>query len=166
MNAGAYGGEIKDVLIDATVLTADGELKTVTRDELDLSYRHSIVPEKGYIVLSARFRLTPKPKDEIKSYMAELRTKRVEKQPLEYPSAGSTFKRPEGYFAGKLIMDAGLRGYSVGDALVSEKHCGFVVNKGEATAADVLTLIKDVQETVLKQFGVKLEPEVKMIGEF
>lgn len=166
MNAGAYGGEIKDVLIDATVLTAEGELKTVTRDELDLSYRHSIVLEKGYIVLSARFRLTPKPKDEIKSYMAELRTKRVEKQPLEYPSAGSTFKRPEGYFAGKLIMDAGLRGYSVGDAQVSEKHCGFVVNKGEATAADVLTLIKDVQETVLKQFGVKLEPEVKMIGEF
>lgn len=166
MNAGAYGGEIKDVLIDATVLTAEGELKTVTRDELDLSYRHSIVPEKGYIVLSAGFRLIPKPKDEIKSYMAELRTKRVEKQPLEYPSAGSTFKRPEGYFAGKLIMDAGLRGYSVGDAQVSQKHCGFVVNKGEATAADVLTLIKDVQETVLKQFGVKLEPEVKMIGEF
>ena len=166
MNAGAYGGEIKDVLIDATVLTAAGELKTVTRDELDLSYRHSIVPEKGYIVLSARFRITPKPKDEIKSYMAELRAKRVEKQPLEYPSAGSTFKRPEGYFAGKLIMDAGLRGYSVGDAQVSEKHCGFVVNKGEAAAADVLTLIKDVQETVLKQFGVKLEPEVKMIGEF
>ena len=90
----------------------------------------------------------------------------MEKQPLEYPSAGSTFKRPEGYFAGKLIMDAGLRGYSVGDAQVSEKHCGFVVNKGEATAADVLTLIKDVQETVLKKFGVKLEPEVKMIGEF
>ena len=166
MNAGAYGGEIKDVLIDATVLTAEGELKTVTRDELDLSYRHSIVPEKGYIVLSARFMLTPKPQDEIKAYMAELRAKRVEKQPLEYPSAGSTFKRPEGYFAGKLIMDAGLRGYSVGDAQVSQKHCGFVVNKGEATAADVLTLIKDVQETVLKQFGVKLEPEVKMIGEF
>lgn len=166
MNAGAYGGEIKDVLIDATVLTAEGELRTVTRDELDLSYRHSIVPEKGYIVLSARFRLTSKPQDEIKSYMAELRAKRVEKQPLEYPSAGSTFKRPEGYFAGKLIMDAGLRGYSVGDAQVSGKHCGFVVNKGEATAADVLTLIKDVQETVLKQFGVKLEPEVKMIGEF
>lgn len=166
MNAGAYGGEIKDVLIDATVLTAEGEIRTVTRDELDLSYRHSIVPEKGYIVLSARFRLTPKPQDEIKSYMAKLRAKRVEKQPLEYPSAGSTFKRPEGYFAGKLIMDAGLRGYSVGDAQVSGKHCGFVVNKGEATAADVLTLIKDVQETVLKQFGVKLEPEVKMIGEF
>ena len=166
MNAGAYGGEIKDVLIDATVLTAEGELKTVTRDELDLSYRHSIVPEKSYIVLSARFRLTPKPQDEIKAYMAELRAKRVEKQPLEYPSAGSTFKRPEGYFAGKLIMDAGLRGYSVGDAQVSGKHCGFVVNNGEATAADVLTLIKDVQETVLKQFGVKLEPEVKMIGEF
>ena len=166
MNAGAYGGEIKDVLIDATVLTAEGELKTVTRDELDLSYRHSIVPEKGYIVLSARFRLTPKPKDEIKSYMAELRAKRVEKQPLEYPSAGSTFKRPEGYFAGKLIMDAGLRGYQVGGAQVSEKHCGFVINKGDATAADICQLMRDVSDKVQAQFGVVLEPEVKMIGEF
>ena len=166
MNAGAYGGEIKDVLIDATVLTADGELKTVTRDELDLSYRHSIVPEKGYIVLSARFRLTPKPKDEIKSYMAELRTKRVEKQPLEYPSAGSTFKRPEGYFAGKLIEDAGLRGFRVGDAQVSEKHCGFVINRGNASAAEVMELMRQVEDKVEENSGVRLEAEVRRIGEF
>ena len=166
MNAGAYGGEIKDVLIDATVLTAEGELKTVTRDELDLSYRHSIVQEKGYIVLSARFRLTPKPKDEIKSFMAELRTKRVEKQPLEYPSAGSTFKRPEGYFAGKLIQDSGLKGFTVGGAQVSEKHSGFVINKGNATAADVMELIRQVTAKVKEDTGVTMEPEVKQIGEF
>lgn len=166
MNAGAYGGEIKDVLIDATVLTAEGELKTVTRDELDLSYRHSIVPEKGYIVLSARFRLTPKPKDEIKSYMAELRAKRVEKQPLEYPSAGSTFKRPEGYFAAKLIEDAGLKGFSVGGAMVSEKHSGFVINYNDATASDVMELCRQVREKVKALSGVELEMEVKRLGEF
>lgn len=166
MNAGAYGGEIKDVLIDATVLTAEGELKTVTRDELDLSYRHSIVPEKGYIVLSARFRLTPKPKDEIKSYMAELRTKRVQKQPLEYPSAGSTFKRPEGYFAAKLIEDAGLKGFSVGGAMVSEKHSGFVINYNDATASDVMELCRQVREKVKALSGVELEMEVKRLGEF
>lgn len=166
MNAGAYGGEIKDIIVSATVLTADGQIKEITKDELDLSYRHSCVPEKGYIVLDAKLQLCPKPQDEIRSEMAQLREKRVEKQPLEYPSAGSTFKRPEGYFAGKLVMDAGLRGYSVGDAQVSEKHCGFVVNKGNATATDVLALIKDVQERVREQFGVQLEPEVKMIGEF
>ncbi|WP_455721257.1 UDP-N-acetylmuramate dehydrogenase [Agathobacter sp.] len=166
MNAGAYGGEIKDIIVSATVLTADGQIKEITKDELDLSYRHSCVPEKGYIVLGAKLLLCKKPQDEIRAEMAQLREKRVEKQPLEYPSAGSTFKRPEGYFAGKLVMDAGLRGYSVGDAQVSEKHCGFVVNKGNATAADVLALIKDVQQRVSEQFGVQLEPEVKMIGEF
>ena len=166
MNAGAYGGEIKDIIISATVLTADGQVKEIQKEELDLSYRHSCIPEKGYIVLGAKLALTPKPQDEIRAEMAQLREKRVEKQPLEYPSAGSTFKRPEGYFAGKLVMDAGLRGYSVGDAQVSEKHCGFVINKGNAAAADVLILIKDVQERVLEQFGVQLEPEVKMIGEF
>ena len=110
--------------------------------------------------------LTPAPEQETRAKMAELREKRVEKQPLEYPSAGSTFKRPEGYFAGKLIMDAGLRGYAVGDAQVSEKHCGFVINRGNATAAEILQLMKDVQERVKKQSGVTLEPEVKMIGEF
>ena len=166
MNAGAYGGEIKDIIISATVLTADGQVKEIPKEELELSYRHSCIPEKGYIVLGAKLALTPKPQDEIRAEMAQLREKRVEKQPLEYPSAGSTFKRPEGYFAGKLVMDAGLRGYSVGDAQVSEKHCGFVINKGNAAAADVLTLIKDVQERVMEQFGVQLEPEVKMIGEF
>lgn len=166
MNAGAYGGEIKDIILSATVLTADGQVKEIPKEELELSYRHSCIPEKGYIVLGAKLALTPKPQDEIRAEMAQLREKRVEKQPLEYPSAGSTFKRPEGYFAGKLVMDAGLRGYSVGDAQVSEKHCGFVINKGNAAAADVLTLIKDVQERVMEQFGVQLEPEVKMIGEF
>lgn len=166
MNAGAYGGEIKDIIISATVLTADGQVREIPKEELDLSYRHSCISEKGYIVLGAKLALTPKPQDEIRAEMAQLREKRVEKQPLEYPSAGSTFKRPEGYFAGKLVMDAGLRGYSVGDAQVSEKHCGFVINKGNAAAADVLTLIKDVQERVMEQFGVQLEPEVKMIGEF
>ena len=166
MNAGAYDGEMKDVIRQVTVLTPECEQKVLSREELDLSYRHSCIPKNHFLVLEAELSLTPAPEQEIRAKMAELREKRVEKQPLEYPSAGSTFKRPEGYFAGKLIMDAGLRGYSVGDAQVSQKHCGFVVNKGEATAADVLTLIKDVQETVLKQFGVKLEPEVKMIGEF
>lgn len=166
MNAGAYGGEIKDIILSATVLTADGQVKEIPKEELDLSYRHSCIPEKGYIVLGAKLALTTKPQEKIRAKMAQLREKRVEKQPLEYPSAGSTFKRPEGYFAGKLVMDAGLRGYSVGDAQVSEKHCGFVINKGNAAAADVLTLIKDVQERVMEQFGVRLEPEVKMIGEF
>ncbi len=166
MNAGAYGGEIKDIIISADVVTASGEIKTLTRDELDLSYRHSCIPENGYIVVKAVFELSPRRSEEIRTAMAELRDKRIEKQPLEYPSAGSTFKRPEGYFAGKLIQDAGLRGYTVGGACVSEKHCGFVVNKGGATAADVLQLIEDVKSKVFKLSGVELEPEVKMIGEF
>ena len=166
MNAGAYGGEIKDIIISADVVTASGDVKTLTRDELDLSYRHSCIPENGYIVVKAVFELSPGRSEEIRNAMAELRDKRIEKQPLEYPSAGSTFKRPEGYFAGKLIQDAGLRGYTVGGACVSEKHCGFVVNKGGATAADVLQLIEDVKSKVFKLSGVELEPEVKMIGEF
>ena len=166
MNAGAYGGEIKDIIVSATVLTPDGRIVELSKEELDLSYRHSCVLEKGYIVLAAQLELFTKPQEQIRAYMAELRSKRVEKQPLESPSAGSTFKRPEGYFAGKLVMDCGLRGYRVGDAQVSQKHCGFVINAGNATAADVLQLIKDVQERVMDQFGVQLEPEVKMIGEF
>ena len=124
------------------------------------------MPDKGYVVLEAKYVLVPKDKVEIKAQMDELRDKRLDKQPLEFPSAGSTFKRPEGYFAGKLIMDAGLRGYSVGDAQVSEKHCGFVVNKGNATANDIVTLIKNVQKKVKEEFDVDLETEVKMIGEF
>ena len=166
MNAGAYGGEMKDILSTVTVLTPEGEEKVLTTEELDLSYRHSCIPENQYVVLEAVLSLAPAPEEQIREKMAELRKKRVEKQPLEYPSAGSTFKRPEGYFAGKLIMDAGLRGYAVGDAQVSEKHCGFVINKGNATAAEIVQVMKDVQSRVKEQFGVTLEPEVKRVGEF
>lgn len=166
MNAGAYGGEMKDILRTVTVLTPEGELKTLDVSEMDLSYRHSCVPEQQYIVLEAEIELGYKPEEEIRAQMEELRNKRIEKQPLEYPSAGSTFKRPEGYFAGKLIMDAGLRGYRVGDAQVSEKHCGFVINRNNASAQEVRQLMQDVQDKVKAQFGVMLEPEVKMLGEF
>jgi UDP-N-acetylmuramate dehydrogenase len=166
MNAGAYGGEMKDILRTVTVLTPEGELKTLDVSEMDLSYRHSCVPEQQYIVLEAEIELGYKPEEEIRAQMEELRNKRIEKQPLEYPSAGSTFKRPEGYFAGKLIMDAGLRGYRVGDAQVSEKHCGFVINRKNASAQEVRQLMQDVQDKVKAQFGVMLEPEVKMLGKF
>lgn len=166
MNAGAYGGEMKDVVVSAKVLTPEGEIKELSKEELDLSYRHSCVPEKNYIVLEATFELTPGDETAIREMMADFKGRRVEKQPLEYPSAGSTFKRPEGYFAGKLIQDADLRGYQVGGAQVSEKHCGFVINKGDATAKDVLQLIEDVKKIVYDKFQVELEPEVKMIGEF
>ena len=166
MNAGAYGGEMKDVLQSVKVLTEEGELLSLAAAELELGYRHSCVPERKYIVVEATMELSAKPEEEIRACMAELRAKRAEKQPLEYPSAGSTFKRPEGYFAGKLIMDAGLRGYTVGGAQVSEKHCGFVINKGDATAADVRQLMQDVHDRVKEQFDVELEPEVKMIGRF
>ena len=166
MNAGAYGGEIKDILVQAKVLTPEGEELTLTPEDLDLSYRHSCIPEKGYIVLEAEFELQPKDSQDIREEMARLRQQRVDKQPLEYPSAGSTFKRPEGYFAGKLIQDAGLRVYRVGDAQVSEKHCGFVVNRGKATASEVKQLMEDVAAKVYDEFQVTIEPEVKMIGEF
>ena len=166
MNAGAYGGEMKDILRTVTVLTPEGEMKILDVSEMDLSYRHSCVPEQQYIVLEAEIELGYKPEEEIRAQMEELRNKRIEKQPLEYPSAGSTFKRPEGYFAGKLIMDAGLCGYRVGDAQVSEKHCGFVINRKNASAQEVRQLMQDVQDKVKAQFGVMLEPEVKMLGEF
>lgn len=166
MNAGAYGGEMKDVVTSAVVLDRDGNLKELSVEELDLSYRHSCIPENDYVVLSVTIQLQRGDEAEIRAKMAELREQRVTKQPLEYPSAGSTFKRPEGHFAGKLIMDAGLRGYQVGGAQVAEKHCGFVINKDNATAADIVQLMQDVSAKVEKQFGVKLEPEVKMIGEF
>ncbi|MBE5957414.1 MAG: UDP-N-acetylmuramate dehydrogenase [Lachnospiraceae bacterium] len=163
MNAGAYGGEMKDILVKVQVLNDDGEVITLPAEELHLGYRYSVVPEKRYIVLSATMKLEHGDKEEIKSYMAELSLKRREKQPLEYPSAGSTFKRPEGYFAGKLIQDAGLKGYSVGGAMVSEKHSGFVINYDNATAQDILTLIDNVREKVYEQFGVELETEVKVL---
>jgi len=166
MNAGAYGGEMKDVVVSAKVLTPEGEILELSKEELDLSYRHSCIPEKDYIVLEVTIALTTGEEEKIRETMADFKNRRVEKQPLEYPSAGSTFKRPEGYFAGKLIQDAKLRGYSVGGAQVSEKHCGFVVNKGNATATDVCKLMDDVKKIVYDRFQVELEPEVKMIGEF
>ena len=166
MNAGAYGGEIKDVIVSAKVLTPEGEVLDLTKEELELSYRHSCIPEKEYIVMEAVLELTPGEETQIREMMTDFKNRRVEKQPLEYPSAGSTFKRPEGYFAGKLIEDAGLRGYAVGGAQVSEKHCGFVVNKGDATAEDVCKLIDNVKHIVYDKFQVEMEPEVKMIGEF
>ena len=166
MNAGAYGGEMKDVVVSAKVLTTEGEIIELSKDELDLSYRHSCIPEKNYIVLEVTIELVPGDETKIREVMNGFKNSRVEKQPLEYPSAGSTFKRPEGYFAGKLIQDADLRGYAVGGAQVSEKHCGFVVNKGNATAADVCNLIEDVKRIVYEKFQVEMEPEVKMIGEF
>lgn len=166
MNAGAYGGELKDVLKEAVVMTEQGEILTLPVEKLDMGYRTSRIKKVGYLVLEARLVLEQGDMDKIRDITKDLTEKRVSKQPLEYPSAGSTFKRPEGYFAGKLIMDAGLRGYQVGDAQVSEKHCGFVINRGNATAADVLTLIENVREKVQEQFGVTLEPEVKFLGEF
>lgn len=166
MNAGAYGGEMKHVLKDALALTADGELRVLPVEQMALGYRTSIFAQNGDIVLSAQIRLQPGNPEEIRAYMDELKEKRITKQPLEYPSAGSTFKRPEGYFAGKLIEDTGLRGFQVGGAQVSEKHCGFVINKGQATAADILSLIEQVSDRVEAKFGVRLEPEVKRIGEF
>lgn len=166
MNAGAYGGEMKDIIEKVYVLDENGAQLELDRDALDLGYRHSCIPKKKYIVTKVVLELVPRDEAEIRSEMKELNEKRAEKQPLQYPSAGSTFKRPEGYFAGKLIMDAGLRGYQVGGAQVSEKHCGFVINKGDATAADICQLMRDVSDKVQAQFGVVLEPEVKMIGEF
>jgi len=164
MNAGAYGGEIKDVLESATVINADLEKQIFTPEDLDLSYRHSILMEKGGFVTDVTIKLAQGNKDEIKGRIEEIRNQRVSKQPLNYPSAGSTFKRPEGYFAGKLIDDAGLRGYSVGGAQVSEKHCGFVINKDNATASDVLKLMHNVDDIVYNKFGVHLTPEVRIIG--
>ena len=143
-----------------------GEQKKLYKEELQLGYRTSVVKEKGYIVLEAVLNLTKGDPEAIKSRMDELKEQRVTKQPLEYPSAGSTFKRPEGYFAGKLIQDAGLRGYQVGGAQVSEKHCGFVINKENATATDVVNLIHDVQRIVYEKFQVQLDTEVKFLGEF
>ena len=164
MNAGAYGGEIKDILESVMILTTDMEKKVLMPEDLSLSYRHSSLMEEGGYVLSATLKLSRGNKDEIKAKIDDIRKQRIEKQPLNFPSAGSTFKRPTGYFAGKLIDDAGLRGYTVGGAQVSEKHCGFVINKGGATAADVLQLMKDVDEKVYNEFGVHLTPEVRIVG--
>nr|WP_317379955.1 UDP-N-acetylmuramate dehydrogenase [uncultured Faecalimonas sp.] len=166
MNAGAYGGEMKDVIAQVTVLTKDGEILVIPGEKMEMGYRTSIVAKNQYIVLEAVIRLAHGEQEQIRAKMEELKEKRTTKQPLEYPSAGSTFKRPEGYFAGKLIEDAGLRGFQVGGAQVSEKHCGFVINKDQATAAEVRELIRQVSERVRENSGVTLEPEVKMLGEF
>lgn len=166
MNAGAYGGEIKDIIVSANVLTPKGVVKCYPNEELELSYRHSKIMDEGGIILSAKFKLKQGNYDDIKSIMQELNGRRVDKQPLNYPSAGSTFKRPEGHFAGKLIEDSNLRGYRVGGAMVSDKHCGFVVNVDNASAMDVRNLMSDVSKKVYENSKVRLEPEVRFIGEF
>ena len=165
MNAGAYDGEISHVIDSAEVIDNNGEIITLSKDELDLGYRSSIIMKKNYIVLSAKFKLKHGEVRKIKEIVEDLTYKRESKQPLEYPSAGSTFKRPTGYYAGKLIQDAGLKGYTMGGAAVSEKHSGFVINKNNATAKDILDLIAHIQDEVKKQFGVDLHPEVRIIGE-
>ena len=164
MNAGAYGGEIKDICKSVKVF-ADGEIKTITNEEAGFGYRTSNIMKNNMIVLEAVLKLEKGDKSEIGAKMSELMSQRNSKQPVELPSAGSTFKRPEGYFAAKLIDDSGLRGYSVGKAQVSPKHSGFVVNNGGAKASDVLKLIEDVSDVVMDKYGVKLEPEVRIIGE-
>ena len=165
MNAGAYHGEIADVIESADVIDTEGNIITLNKEELELGYRTSSVMKKGYIVLSAIFKLESGEEGKIKERVDDLTFMRESKQPLEYPSAGSTFKRPEGYFAGKLIQDAGLKGFTLGGAAVSEKHSGFVINKNKATANDIISLIHHIQDEVKKQFGVDLHPEVRIIGE-
>lgn len=166
MNAGAYGGEMKDVVTAVEVLTREGEIVWLQAECLELGYRTSAVAREGWLVLAAEFSLAEGDPVKIREKMADLAGRRKSKQPLEYPSAGSTFKRPEGFFAGKLIQDAGLSGYTVGGASVSEKHCGFVINRKDATTADVLAVCRHVTETVQERFGVTLEMEVKLLGEF
>ena len=166
MNAGAYGGEMKMITRQVEVLGPSGEEMVMDCDAMEFGYRTSAIKGRNYIVLSALLALEKGDPVLIREKMTELAMKRKEKQPLEFPSAGSTFKRPEGYFAGKLIEDAGLKGFSVGDAQVSEKHCGFVINKGQATSSDIYALIQSVKTRVYDCFGVTLEPEVIMIGEF
>ena len=166
MNAGAYGGEMKDVLVWVKAIDRDGYVRQYAAAELELGYRTSRIQKEALVVLEVKLTLQQGDPVKIRERMEELKEQRVAKQPLEYPSAGSTFKRPEGYFAGKLIMDAGLRGFSVGDAQVSEKHCGFVINRGNATAADVMALVSQVQTIVEEKFGVQLELEVRRIGTF
>ena len=166
MNAGAYGGEMKDVLVWVKAIDRDGHVRQYAAEELELGYRTSRIQKEALVVLEVKLTLQQGDPVKIRERMEELKEQRVAKQPLEYPSAGSTFKRPEGYFAGKLIMDAGLRGFSVGDAQVSEKHCGFVINRGNATAADVMALVSQVQTIVEEKFGVRLELEVRRIGTF
>lgn len=166
MNAGAYDGEMKQVVTKVTVMNEAGEILELSNQDMEFAYRTSIIKNRPFVVLEVEIELCQGNPEEIRAKMDELARRRREKQPLEFPSAGSTFKRPEGYFAGKLIMDAGLRGYSIGGARVSDKHCGFVINAGNATAADVAEVIQEVQERVKDKFGVTLEKEVIFLGEF
>ena len=165
MNAGAYGSEAKDIVTETTIITYDGNIKKVVGEEHQFEYRKSAFSNMKIIILDTKLKLSYGKKDEIQELMEKYRKSRFEKQPIEFPSAGSTFKRPQGYFAGKLISDAGLKGYQIGDAQVSEKHGGFIINKGNATCAEVLKLIKHCQKVVFEKFGVSLETEVKVIGE-
>ncbi|MBR5789694.1 MAG: UDP-N-acetylmuramate dehydrogenase [Lachnospiraceae bacterium] len=166
MNAGAYGGEMKDVVVSAEAMDINGNLITLEREDMDLSYRHSAFMVRDLIVMSVTIRLNKGDKAEIKALMDDFNGRRRDKQPLNYPSAGSFFKRPEGNYAGKLIEDAGLAGLRVGGAEVSSKHCGFIINVDNATSDDIIELMKKVQDEVKKQFGVDLEPEVKFVGSF
>jgi UDP-N-acetylmuramate dehydrogenase len=163
MNAGAYGGEMSRIVTEVTVINSEGETLSLDNKMMEFGYRNSVIKNRPFIVSEVFFRLEQGEPDAIKSRMDELAAKRREKQPLEYPSAGSTFKRPEGYYAGELIMKAGLKGFQIGGARVSDKHCGFVINVGDATAEDVLAVIAKVQERVKERFGVELEPEVVIL---
>jgi UDP-N-acetylmuramate dehydrogenase len=165
MNAGAYGGEMKDVLVSCKHIDKNGNIGELANDDLNLDYRRSAYTDNAFTIVAAVMKLKKADKNEIKASMSDKMSRRRDKQPLEYPSAGSTFKRPIGYFAGALIEQSGLKGYTVGGAQVSEKHAGFVINKDGATATDIITLIKDVQKIVFEKFGVNLETEVKIIGE-
>lgn len=166
MNAGAYGGEMKQIVKQVTVMNEMGEILELSGADMEFGYRTSIIKNRPFVVLEVELQLQKGKAEEIRAKMEDLAQRRREKQPLEFPSAGSTFKRPEGYFAGKLIMDTGLRGYSIGGAKVSDKHCGFVINTGNASAADVAEVIQEVQERVKDKFGVVLEKEVIFLGEF
>lgn len=166
MNAGAYGGEIKQVAYQIRALMPNGEIKNLTNDEMEFGYRNSRAKREGYIILQATFQLLPGDNEVIDGIMRDLTFKRRDKQPLEYPSAGSTFKRPKGHYAGKLISDSGLKGYTIGGAQVSEKHAGFLINRDHASSQDMYSLIKHVQSRVFEDSGVMLEPEVIFLGDF
>lgn len=166
MNAGAYGGELKQIVTEAVVMTQDGVIRHVPASEMELGHRLSRFMKTGEIILCVTMQLTEGNQEAIKAMMDDFNGRRRDKQPLEYPSAGSTFKRPQGYFAGKLIEDAGLKGFCVGGAQVSEKHAGFVINTGSATAADIWNLCRAIREKVMEQFGVELEPEIQLLGRF
>lgn len=166
MNAGAYDGEMKQITEAVKVMDKEGKILTLDNDTMEFGYRTSIIKNRPFIVLEVVLRLKVGEKEEIQQKMDELMEKRISKQPLNFPSAGSTFKRPEGHFAGKLIMDAGMRGYSIGGARVSDKHCGFIINTGTATAADIKEVIEEVQDRVKERFKIMLEPEVVFLGDF